>query len=224
MANAHVPSILLLIALALPTSSRAQAPGCPATGVTCGAASESPVASSGSKTCSNADGSGSITFDLAAGEFALSFWNELVLINAIDRYRIEGLPDGTPIAVTARLEAEALVCGGDVAHIYARLSHLTEVAGTQWDAPRPTQGVGGCTGPETHSISVPIAAIAGAEFAVRVELWSDPSSGGTGNAAAVLRFEGLPPGAQLRSCKGYALDVPVAALPASWGRIKSEYR
>ena len=67
--------------------------------------------------------------------------------------------------------------------------------------------------------------VAGTPAPVRVELTAYQSAGGrhVADGDAAIRFLGLPPGAHVVSCQGYA-DPSTPALPSSWGEVKALYR
>ncbi len=220
MASRVIPLLLTLFLIAASGAHSARADACPEPVLTCGASTVSSAESAGTRGCPILPpdyGSGSLGFDSAAARFELSFMMEFVVLDAVDRF----VP-GVPVAITAVLDVTGRACGGDVAHLIATLQQGSGSAQTQYSAPIPGYGTP-CPGAELRTISVPISAVAGNEFDVRVRLHSDPSSG-DGNATAFLRFTGLPPGARIRSCKGYAVDVPVPATSATWGWIKGAYR
>ena len=81
----------------------------------------------------------------------------------------------------------------------------------------------GTTATLDTTLSLAIQTTAGSNFRLTILL----SGGGTGadySGIAWLRFTGLPAGAGVSSCKGYAVTPPTPALRASWGRVKAIYR
>ena len=53
--------------------------------------------------------------------------------------------------------------------------------------------------------------------------WRPPGGQHVSAGAGGYRFVGLPAGASVTSCQGFAGD-PTPALPASWGGVKAAYR
>lgn len=197
---------------------------CPTTYMTCGASTVSNVATADSRVCPQVEpnyGTGSAAFDHAVGRFELAFDLEYAKLDATDRFTIEGLPIGTPLALTAAVDAVGSACGGDVATIRVDLFHAASSSGELFFGPFPGSGQP-CPNPETRTLEVPVPVVVGTPFDVRVEIRA--GSTGRGQATALLRFTGLPPGTRIRSCKGYSFDVPVPTMNTSWGSVKSSYR
>jgi hypothetical protein len=76
----------------------------------------------------------------------------------------------------------------------------------------------------THQMRFPVAAVEGVPFEIGLKSIANSQGGEGGWVRAKLRFEGLPAGTSITSCKGYRQDQPVPALATSWGRVKAAYR
>jgi hypothetical protein len=75
----------------------------------------------------------------------------------------------------------------------------------------------------SEALTLPIAAVAGTPIHLRVAVRAEALDG-RAELEGLLEFTGLPPAAQLTSCRGYRSDAPVAARRTSWGRLKAAYR
>ena len=142
-----------------------------------------------------------------------------------DRYRVTGLPDGTPVQLVARLAvngyAETAGCGGTGCYgeFGARIGQGASVV---------SKSVTARFGPETvtlqETIDYPLDVLAGEWFDLQFRLWflRAPGASHYGGGSAQLTFGALPEGADVVSCQGYQLTVPTR--PKSWGQLKQLYR
>jgi hypothetical protein len=141
-----------------------------------------------------------------------------------DDFTVTGPPAGTPVAFDAVLELDGIaeplgIPGGGsggrlrgLVHESATNEIVLERATTSSDA----IGI-------AEAIALTVNAVAGTpvrlRFAVRGEALE-----GRAELLGTFRFEGLPAGATIVSCRGYDSSAPVPARAASWGRLKSLYR
>lgn len=137
-----------------------------------------------------------------------------------DDFVVEGLPLGTPVALTAvfalTLEASSLMGPG-----FASASMTEGVSNTvalNWDdsfyAYPP--------GERDTVLTIPVSAISGTPFRMRyfVRAFAGELTYAAWNGT--FDFTGLPKGAAVTSCKGFG-EKPVPARPTSWGRLKTTY-
>ena len=171
---------------------------------------------------------GHIAYDLVQGFVSMQQCCSLggVHLDAFDDYDIIGVPNGTPVSLTAVLTVDGAVytagCGGTGCGGYyvARLIHGTEVAEAQ-HSDHLFQGR-----IEHHDVlSIPLTIIAGQPERLEFKLDGARSPGGShgSEARGVLSFTGLPAGASVVSCQGFGVG-PTPARRSSWGRLKSIYR
>lgn len=143
-------------------------------------------------------------------------------VDAVDRYRVLGLADGTPVSITARVHglgsgSALATCG----HGSAGSSVYLEPP----NAPRMSEGAGRECGSYSFDrvVAATIATVAGQEFTLR---WGMSASAwnGDASASATLSFDGLPSGARVESCQGFVGNGPVPVHQSSWGATKIRYR
>jgi len=218
--------VVALLAV-LPVVAHAQSTPCPTTVTLCDGIATSWTTSTGTRTCPVVDPEytfGELTFDHATGRSTMRFqYGGHAWILARDVYHVEDVAPGVPVTFDVRLDLVASVCGADGAHVQVTHGVGDATAYTQYDS-YPFHWEIPCPVDEPRSLVLPVTVVGAAEFAVETRLESDPGSGGNGSVTARLSFEGLPPGARVRSCKGFVFDVPVPAIASSWGRVKSSYR
>src|SRR5687768_5724837 len=120
MRNPHASLRLLLATatLCLVLQSEVRAGECPPTVLTCYGSTESLTHPVGSLVCNTGDpeyGSGSVRFDHVVPWFEAVVRREgTVVVDALDRSRIEGTPGGVSITFAAILDFTAETCSGDV--------------------------------------------------------------------------------------------------------------
>jgi hypothetical protein len=138
-------------------------------------------------------------------------------VDARDRYQVTGIPAGTPLTFTAQLDVSGF--SGQSGFFFAE---IIEGASNQqsWSHSNPGQLMYGVS----TTIAVTINRLAGEEFDLKSTVRAGTGPVGSATTSAVLHFANLPQGARVVSCQGYAQDVPVPALPASWGSLKAQYR
>lgn len=166
-------------------------------------------------------------YDLIAGWVAITHTGGVGFLHceASDRFRVVGVPDGTPVHVIARLAVDGYAqtdgCGGSGCH--------GEFGG--WigqGASVVSSSVTAHFGPERialqQTLEYPLDVLAGEWFDLQYRLWFNRTAGAShfGGGRADLRFAGLPDGADIVSCQGYRLTTPARIV--SWGRVKTIYR
>jgi hypothetical protein len=134
-----------------------------------------------------------------------------------DDFSIVGLPDGTPVSLTAHMAGQLRGSTGPpiVAFVQATLKDFN---GDSQTAGFPAL---------SYDLSLPIQATAGQTFRLHFELngyGHTSATTATGVANAAFSFAGLPPGVVVTSCQGFFSGPPVATRLSTWGRVKSIYR
>lgn len=140
-----------------------------------------------------------------------------------DDFTLLGLPAGTPVALTARLEISATAStffsdGTADAQITAGGA---SPAAVHWDIFNDFSHLGG-PGPWTRGtvLSVPFVAIAGTPFAMECYVGSSLGEGCYVGISGEFTFDGLPASASIVSCNGF-VEAPTPAQAASWGTGES---
>ncbi len=158
-------------------------------------------------------------YDLRSGLIEIKAWGAPwgqqcgATICAGDRFQVVGVSGSDPLQFAAEFWVDGVVNGPDVA-VSAVLREPSDPTGA---SDRVTDG------PVQMRMKVPLFHAPGEEFAVYFSLEAGAAGlSGDAHAAGTLRFSGLPPGAYVISCQGY--DLPVPAIPTSWGQVKALYR
>ena len=227
-------SAVLAAVLALSLAPGTFAQSCPET---CIESPNPPHCSSnptGSFGGSTGDGGGSGSYDLALGTARAGSSNfGWARVEASDEYVITGPPNGTPVAITARLVLSGFVRRG--CHYidgyaydctYAGLgSSIADSAGSssrEYWSPDGTTGLS-----VSHPLDLPLTKNVGQPFrldwAVRAGSGRPSSNLQPGADGTVTLSFQVPPGVTISSCSGYVGDV-VGARPGSWGALKLRYR
>ena len=167
-------------------------------------------------------------YDLVAGRVRMVQCGFLSHTYAIarDAYDVIGVPSGTPVSLTVEFALDGSVwtpgCGG------AGCSGT--LAGYLRHGGRTDEGVYSIHlfqgSAEVHDVlRLPLTIVAGQPQAVEFELRGYRNPGGShgSEGTGTIRFTGLPPGARVVSCQGFAGQAtPVRS--ATWGRVKTIYR
>jgi hypothetical protein len=168
-------------------------------------------------------------FDLVAGTLHVYHPGSLsyTLVDVSDLFDVEGIPPGTIVPVTIEAQAWGWIatdgCGGTGCYGYVALRLTTPTDAGQGEANF------NLFGPESRPFSYVVTSQAvfqaGSPILVSVALQAGRAPGGSHYAMgdASYRFVGLPAGARVVSCRGYA-DPGTPALPRSWGSLKARYR
>ena len=160
------------------------------------------------------------SYNVPAGTLSLAFISYGPQVDGAvyveDDFSILGLPDGTPVSLTAHMTGQLRGSVGPPAVAYVQAT-LKDSSGNSQTAETPAL---------SYDLSLPVQATAGQTFRLHFELngyavTSTTTATGVGNAA--FSFAGLPAGAMVTSCQGYA-SAPVAAHPTTWGSVKAIYR
>ena len=219
-------SLLLIILLSVgndvPCASSQTCPeSCIYTGGTPACTTE-PIRYLGSPSCHGC-GSGEGRYDLPAGRLeALATYHPVgsgASVVTRDDFRVVGVPEGTLLTFTAELQVSIFGssdgCGS---------AGFGEGEATSRSASICGSGVGDpfcCAANPT--LTLPLTRLVNEVFRLTSTV-NTHSRDGSAQSTGQLRFSGLPQGARVESCQGYVQDVPVPALPASWGSMKARYR
>lgn len=132
-----------------------------------------------------------------------------------DDFSVVGLPNGTLVSLMAHLRGT--LSGGGYPPIYAIVSAVVKDANgnSQTATVPPTT---------SYDLALPVPAIVGQTFRLHFELNGNSLGPVPGSGDATFSFSGVPAGAAVTSCQGYASDTAVAAHPMTWARVKSIYR
>ena len=161
------------------------------------------------------------SYNVPAGTLSLGFISYGAEVDAgvyvEDDFSVVGLPDGTPVSITAHMSGQLRGSPGPAIVAYVQAT-LKDVNGNSQTAETPAL---------SYDLSLPVQATAGQTFRLHFELngygiTSATTATGVGNAA--FSFEGLPPGVVVTSCQGYFSGAPVATRLSTWGRVKAIYR
>ena len=129
------------------------------------------------------------------------------LVSTSDEYRVVGLPAGTPVEVTAQFQVTGswnVYPGVPQGNFTYELSIATDTdsAGFFW----PPGSC--CIGSISRTVSISLHPLAEAPFHLRLRLGSQNYRGRV-DETGTLTFSGLPQGATVVSCQGYASDPAV---------------
>ena len=167
-------------------------------------------------------------YDLVAGTvrmYQCCFLSHTYAI-ARDAYDVSGVAPGTPVAVTVEFPFDGSVwtagcggsgCGGVLAGFLRHGSAVAEGI----HSVHLFQGSA-----EVHDVlRLPVTIVAGRPETIEFELRGYRTPGGShgSEGTGTIRFTGLPPGASVISCQGYAGQV-TPARRTSWGTVKTIYR
>jgi hypothetical protein len=164
--------------------------------------------------------SGSTSFDLKEGTLAAMAGAEgstHALTRVTDEFMVTGPQMGTRIDVVVELTASLRA-------YKARAGQGSSTATVSLTAPwgqRLDRTIEGSV--ENHVLTLPLTMIVGVPAKLTAEVRADAGQG-MASAQASYRFVGLPAGAKIASCHGYAGDGAVPSHPVYWGEVKSRYR
>lgn len=229
MTHAFRLVLLVSLAFALPSRAWAGAP-CPPSAVqlftSLGIPPDHVIVSAYTAAAFETTAAGRMAgYDLIGGTVRMAHPGTLspLFVQAVDRYRVVGVPDGTPIALVALYDVDGWVqspgCGGTGCHGYfgAQIAHEATAVKRVVDA-----GFNGRAS-LVETLQLPLDVTAGQEVELRFSLWFYRSSAGYyGEGTGRLRFAGLPAGATVVSCQGYGSATPTQV--STWGRVKAAYR
>jgi hypothetical protein len=136
---------------------------------------------------------------------------------ASDVYRVEGLPPGTPVDVTAELQVWAMAQNTS-SHAAAWVWDITSGAAHQGGSGASLFALP----PQTTRLT--IHTLSGQAFPVTWHFLAMESVDGClATMWGQFRFVTLPAGGYVQSCQGY-LDLTVPVRDRSWGELKAAYR
>lgn len=218
-----LPNSRLLVAFflsaVLPLQAWAQA-GCPPSTLEMDGRYIFTLAAARDTALVGASRSGSASFDLKAGTVAAvaSADGSLhMLSRGSDDFMVSGLPLGTRVNLVVELAASLRAYKSRPGQGNPTAQAILTA---QWGqrAERTIQ-----SSVESTVLTLPLALIVGAPFNVTAEVRADADQGAA-SAEATYRFVGLPAGAKITSCHGFAGSGAVPSDPVYWGEIKSRYR
>jgi hypothetical protein len=173
-------------------------------------------------------GSFRAAWNLPAGTVAMSQCCSLLDTHvwARDAFDVTGVPSGTAVLLTAEFVVDGAVwtdgcggtgCGGVMG---ARLRRGADSAVVE----HPTHLFSG-RADYRDVLQLPLTIVAGSPETIEYQVWGHRTPGGNHGAegTGLIRFQGLPPGAVVVSCKGYG-QTPTLVRHTTWGRLKSVYR
>lgn len=136
-----------------------------------------------------------------------------------DDFVVGGLPDGTVVSLTARLELS--LTGSNYMGPGNAFAGLVE--GT-FNSSRLDWDLAEFYGNTRETVlSVPVTAIAGTPFHMRYFVGATLGELCYASWDGSFVFVDVPADASVISCNGY-VQAPVPALPTSWGKLKARYR
>jgi hypothetical protein len=168
-------------------------------------------------------------FDLVAGTLHVFHPGSLspTRLATTDLFDVEGVAPGTLVPVTVEARDWGWIatdgCGGSGCYGYVSMRVTTptdsQQALAEFNLFSPESR------PFTSTVWCQAVLQAGSPIAVTFELQGGRALGGShySMSDAEYRFTGLPAGARVISCRGYA-DPGTPAFPRSWGSLKAAYR
>ena len=218
-----------LIALVVTATLPAIGAACPLNSLFCRGARLDSTEPARSTQCCNADFCGTADYDLARGGLNATMSSSEyggptgdARVVASDEYVVLGMPSGTPVTIQAEFQLtgyytnQTACCDGDASG--SILEGATNRAASSFS--------GGAVGENSfdRTLSITVAAVAGASFVLRLEVRAHGTEGANAEITGQLRFSGLPAGTSLTSCQGFRQDGPTPTIPSSWGSLKIRYR
>lgn len=226
--------LVIVFVSAVTSVARAGAPSCPenrivltdAAGVSASVVSSDPARGAASAYARGSydlrNGLLSSTVSFYDPGFSASRWAGSS-VDTEDEYWVVGLPAGTPVDFAA----EFLVGGpwsvfpGSPQGEYSCEGFVAGEGDTSRFSIRLPGGC--CHGNISRSLSLTLHHLAQKPFRLQLHLASQDYRGSV-DVSGRLQFSGLPPGAVVVSCQGYASDGVTPARPTTWGQLKVFYR
>ena len=167
-------------------------------------------------------------WDLTKGTLRIHHWGGLgtSTVHASDLYDVTGVPPGTEVVVTVRMDVAAWAatpgCGGTgCAGVVT--GRITTPQGTveQFGIGHTYSGLVPCS----FYVETDLTMTAGTPVPVTFSIEGRRTAGGSHAADGVgtIRFLGLSGGEVVVSCQGY-VDPSTPVHPSSWGTLKARYR
>jgi hypothetical protein len=212
--------LLVLVSAGFPILAHSQ---CPESRVACAREELQAQGSTLRIECSGAQAS----LDLAAGNVTAEAWAAAGAASAVDRFEIVGIPASTPVAFTVRLLLDGHLTGAGPPNGWGAIM-IAELEFSQHDQTSASRLIlDSHLAPPSdidHSLDLAVVATTGEPFTLsyRTEmLWADGPE--RSQVSGRLVFAGLPDGAGVRSCNGFA-QSPVAVKPSTWQGVKLLFR
>jgi hypothetical protein len=140
-----------------------------------------------------------------------------------DDFVVDGLPTGTPVSLSARLDYSASWwCGNCVGGSGVNANITQGAHSATWNAPTCDPSSPDCSHSLNAALVLPVQAVAGTPFRASFEVWGDAAEALAG-MYGTISFDNLPAHAVIHSCNGY-VQGQVPTLPVSWGHLKAAYR
>jgi len=167
-----------------------------------------------------------VAYDITQGSLFAYTWasdgNCWASLTVRDDFVVTGLPVGTPVTLMAKLAvaghylcSNACFSGGSACEAALRPPAAAEVV---WEPGCEEE----CEVVRDTVLTVTVPCIAETPFRMEYVVRT-AALGGGGSVNATFAFDGLVPGASIRSCNGFVQDY-VATRPVTWGRVKVLYR
>ena len=130
--------------------------------------------------------------------------------SSADFYQLLGPDSETPLEFSARVRVEGTLSAG--ASGWASLQ----------EGSSPSQRIQFAGGSVTDTLEVSLHFRPGDTFVLRGGLAASGPGNQSADLRSLLQFVGLHAGWSIVSCQGY--DLPVLAVPETWGRVRARYR
>jgi len=229
----RVPFLALALLVAWPADGPAGGAALTVNGA-CPTSRVALLSGSGSASTATFDstyGAARVTYDLREGRLTLSQGaggSSQTFLETVDAYDVQGVPAGTPVALTVALDLNAGAtnfgcapdCGG---WFSAAIVHATDAAADS--VLEPSSGYTMATTPMVETLQLPLTIVAGTPEVIMFKLYDrvTPGSNGGGFGTGLIHFLGVPAGVTVTSCQGYGTGA-TPTRPASWGSLKVIYR
>lgn len=163
-------------------------------------------------------GGSSAFYNLALGAFSLTGDHGFGQVIAADEYRVQGLPNGTPVTVHARLRVRGNYSGAGLSGTNGSITvTFREGAANSLTLFKSTSGNPGFHGIDS-TLVLTVNTVVGGSFVLNYDLRAGGSSQGGSAALAPhnepwLSFEPLAPGVGVVSCQGFSQAQPTPIAP-----------
>ena len=214
-------ALLLLLWISADTPAAAAGGDCPANSIAFNSVPVSSTAGSRDTSFVGDCSSGRARYDLVTGYLAVEVLDpcgpELIEVDTADEFVVLGLALGTPVELTAVLDAS----GGGWPLVpelpYSVGSGSASISdGTASDSEQAANGS------FSRPLSLGLHVSVGQPFVLHLRVTASADLGG-GSAQGQLRFTGIPPGCTVSSCQGYQFG-PVPVRKTTWGSLKARFR
>ena len=167
---------------------------------------------------------GASSFDIPSAHLAAQsscFENCCADVTVNEDFTLEGLPLGTPIAITARLDVRIEMNQGYVGGGGAGARLTNPLGGeVQWSVQSPDTGEVDLV--RDTVLTLPLSVQAGSPFRLGFGV-NCGSSEMIVSVDGVFSFDGLPSQSSIVSCRGFT-QIPVPTRTTTWGGVKARYR